>query len=272
MCHCCLIELTQIIQVFEFHLFYTSTFIVIGFLPKKKSNNIFLFKGTLSDREMRTLAAMLFTIPITIVKIKELETMFKNCSLRLYGPKNKAKDKVENYHDIELPLITKNLFLDCHEVWQSLTSLNNSETKYKFELLGEDDVTFKMLQNNVSFVLQQLDWIRKNPKKFICLNDDLDHADESTSTIRVILKDFYEAFFPIPSQFELKPKFRNKFLYKKDLLMWLANERFNTKIKNIALVSILIMIIFGVYHKKLLGILRNSKYFFRFYKRKFLNI
>uniref|UniRef100_T2MCA8 N-acetylglucosamine-1-phosphotransferase subunits alpha/beta n=1 Tax=Hydra vulgaris TaxID=6087 RepID=T2MCA8_HYDVU len=233
--------------------------------------------GTLSDREIRTLAAMKFSIPITIDKVKELETMFKNCSTHLYNSSFiksyksilSQEKKGEDYHDGELPLVTKDLFFNCHEIWQNLVNLNISESKYKFELLGEDDVIFRMLRNNVSFVLHQLDWIRKNRKKFICINDDLDHTDASTSTIRVLLKDFYESLFPIPSQFELKPKFKNKFLYKKDLVIWLENERLHKKFKNIALILTLVIIIFVVYKKKLLSMIKNVK---KSYGRKVLGV
>ena len=38
-----------------------------------------------------------------------------------------------------------------------------------------NDITFKMLRGNVSDVVIQLDEVRKNPKKFVCLNDNVDH-------------------------------------------------------------------------------------------------
>lgn len=41
--------------------------------------------------------------------------------------------------------------------------------------MSEDEIIFKMIRTNVSNVVGQLDDIRKNPKKFICLNDNIDH-------------------------------------------------------------------------------------------------
>ena len=41
--------------------------------------------------------------------------------------------------------------------------------------MSQDDITFKMLRGNVSDVVIQLDEVRKNPKKFVCLNDNVDH-------------------------------------------------------------------------------------------------
>jgi len=41
--------------------------------------------------------------------------------------------------------------------------------------MDQSEVTFKMLRDNVSTVVGQLDDIRKKPTKFICLNDNIDH-------------------------------------------------------------------------------------------------
>lgn len=65
-----------------------------------------------------------------------------------------------------------------------------------------------------------MDEVRKTQKKFICLNDNLDHTTEDSKMAALILQDFYESFFPISSQFELPPNYRNKFLYVEDLEKW----------------------------------------------------
>ena len=39
---------------------------------------------------------------------------------------------------------------------------------------------------------------------------------------KLILLDFYESLFPIPSQFELPPEYRNRFLNVDDLNKWLG--------------------------------------------------
>ena len=44
--------------------------------------------------------------------------------------------------------------------------------------MDQSELAFKMLKENVSTVVGQLDDIRKNPKKFICLNDNMDHDVE----------------------------------------------------------------------------------------------
>lgn len=41
--------------------------------------------------------------------------------------------------------------------------------------MEQEEIAFKMIRTNVSTVVGQLDDIRKNPKKFICLNDNIDH-------------------------------------------------------------------------------------------------
>jgi hypothetical protein len=42
-----------------------------------------------------------------------------------------------------------------------------------------------------------------------------------TPQAKLILLDFYESLFPIPSQFELPPEYRNRFLHVDDLNKWL---------------------------------------------------
>lgn len=81
-------------------------------------------------------------------------------------------------------------------------------------------MAFKMINENASLVLQQLDWVRKNQRKFICINDNIDHNKEGADVARMVLRDFYESMFPVPSQFELPRQYRNRFLYLWELNEW----------------------------------------------------
>ena len=65
-----------------------------------------------------------------------------------------------------------------------------------------------------------LDELRKKKKKFICLNDNIDHSHEGAEMAKLILLDFYESLFPTPSQFELPGHYRNRFLYVDKLKEW----------------------------------------------------
>lgn len=81
-------------------------------------------------------------------------------------------------------------------------------------------MAFKMLRNNVSRLIAQLDDVRKNPKKFVCLNDNIDYRQDTARTVKLILRDFYDSVLPIPSQFELPRNYRNKFLHVDELKQW----------------------------------------------------
>lgn len=65
-----------------------------------------------------------------------------------------------------------------------------------------------------------LDEIRKHNKKFICLNDNIDHAKRGADLAKLILVDFYESLFPIPSKFEIPGQYRNRFLHLNELKEW----------------------------------------------------
>lgn len=61
-----------------------------------------------------------------------------------------------------------------------------------------------------------LDEILAASFKFICLNDNMDHAsNESVAVVKEIEK-FYLTLFPLPSSFELPPGKKNKELYIRD--------------------------------------------------------
>ncbi len=81
-------------------------------------------------------------------------------------------------------------------------------------------VIFNMISENGSTVMAQLDHIRKQRKKFICLNDNIDHSKEGADLAKLILVDFYETFFPTPSQFELPLQYQNRFLHTTELREW----------------------------------------------------
>ncbi len=65
-----------------------------------------------------------------------------------------------------------------------------------------------------------LDELRKKKKKFVCLNDNIDHSKRGAEMAKVVLVDFYESLFPLPSQFELPSNYRNRFLHVQQLRDW----------------------------------------------------
>ena len=81
-------------------------------------------------------------------------------------------------------------------------------------------VIFNMISENSSTVMEQLDHIRKERKKFICLNDNINHFKEGADLAKLILVDFYETLFPTPSQFELPSQYQNRFLHVGELREW----------------------------------------------------
>ncbi|MEQ2211531.1 hypothetical protein XENOCAPTIV_005247 [Xenoophorus captivus] len=106
--------------------------------------------------------------------------------------------------------------------------------------MGEEEIAFKMVRTNVSHVVGQLDDIRKNPRKFICLNDNIDHNHKDAPTVKAVLRDFYESMFPLPSQFELPREYRNRFLHMEELQDWYVIKLLTTG-KHKTLLSIFIM-------------------------------
>ena len=86
-----------------------------------------------------------------------------------------------------------------------------------------------MVGTNSTNVQKALDGIRERRQKFICLNDNMNHSDPEAANVKIfflhlcladlffqtvrVLKEFYDALFPLPSSFELPANESNKYLY-----------------------------------------------------------
>lgn len=141
-----------------------------------------------------------------------------------------------------LPLITENLLRNCEAILKQLNNTKKKESKFKHEIVGEEDIAFKMIKNNATHVLKQLDEIRKNRKKFICLNDNIKHDTVNASVVKGILVDFYESLFPLPSQFELPDNMRNQFLYVDELNSW-KNKRKDMDFISNGVIMVMMMVL-----------------------------
>ena len=69
-------------------------------------------------------------------------------------------------------------------------------------------------------IVEHLDDLRRNPQKFICINDNMNHSKESAHLAKLYIRDYFESVLPKPSQFELPPNYRNRFLHVDDLEEW----------------------------------------------------
>ena len=180
--------------------------------------------GVLSDRELRILATRIYDLPIDLQTLEGLERTIVNCSRQNSTSVlsvEPTSSQREVYFDKRMPQVTVELVKSCPSIIDAFQKQLKSLTKYKFEVVGEDDIIFKMLNANVTRVVATLDEVRQKPRKFICLNDNIDYEEASAKTVKVVLRDFYESFFPKPSRFELPVDYRNRFLHVDKLHGWL---------------------------------------------------
>merc|ERR1719154_172848 len=67
-----------------------------------------------------------------------------------------------------------------------------------------------------------LDTLRKWPRKFYCINDNTDpEKTDENEVVRAVLRDYFDSVLPIPSIFELDPRYRNRYLHIKELKYWM---------------------------------------------------
>ncbi|KAK3755467.1 hypothetical protein QZH41_005971 [Actinostola sp. cb2023] len=211
--------------------------------------------GALSHRELRTLATRIYPLPLAYSNVKKLEKTLINCSLGLgldLGPTTSQQEHQENKPKPALPLVTESLLSACTEVTKLLNESKGITKKYKHETVGDEDIWFKMISNNATLVLTQLDNIRARKKKFVCLNDNIDHSQNAT-LVRALLVDFYKSLFPIPSQFELPANFRNRFLYVDDLNEWKRETNESEKRNHLIIVAIAVFLLMCKSHNTFRG-------------------
>ena len=202
--------------------------------------------GVLSDRELRTLAARLFDLPLDLPTLVHLEEILINCSLTNTSDTDtstKSVYKTETYYEKRLPQVKLDLILRCNSLCVLIEKQLAYQTKFRHQVVSDDEVAFKMIRYNVTNVVTQLDEVRKHPKKFVCLNDNIDYSQESAKTLKALLKDFYESILPLPSQFELPKEFRNKFLHVDELRLW---WHYRDWIKHCSQLLLFVLIIFSI--------------------------
>ncbi|KAM8979687.1 N-acetylglucosamine-1-phosphotransferase subunits alpha/beta isoform X1 [Sarcophilus harrisii] len=216
--------------------------------------------GILSDREIRTLATRIHDLPLSLQDLTGLEHMLINCSKMLPTNVtliNNIPPTQEAYYDPNLPPVTKSLVTNCKPVTDKIHKAYKDKNKYRFEIMGEEEIAFKMIRTNVSHVVGQLDDIRKNPRKFVCLNDNIDHNHKDAQTVKAVLRDFYESMFPQPSQFELPREYRNRFLHMHELQEW---RTYRDKLKfwtHCVLVTLIMFTVFSFFAEQLIALKRK---------------
>uniref|UniRef100_A0A1I8PQB2 LNR domain-containing protein n=1 Tax=Stomoxys calcitrans TaxID=35570 RepID=A0A1I8PQB2_STOCA len=186
---------------------------------------------TWSDREVRTFLARIFPLPLDWSAVRFFEEVIQNCTLNAVHMR--ADDTqystviYERYEDSHLPTVTRDLVKNCPPLVEALESHFAIRNKYKFKIHSKRNLhsSFMMLTSNVTDVVEALDRIRRSPRKFNCINDNMDPRHEDNKLIRHLLDDFYLSLFPHRSQFELHPQYRNKFENWSDYMKWRRRRR-----------------------------------------------
>lgn len=202
---------------------------------------------TWSDREIRTLLSRLYPLPLDYNLVMEFESEIINCSRRISLPEIIDVPPGERYLDSTLPVVSKELILSCETIFRRMQMKFGKSSRYPHEIIkaGKNEI-FEMLTSNVSLTVQLLDEIRREPKKFICLNDDMDPIRRSENEIvRALLNDFYRSLYPLRSTFELPSQYRNRFSHLRELLEWRASR---AKARNLLLCLLALLLMLTFYH------------------------
>lgn len=130
----------------------------------------------------------------------------------------RAKQEQEDVAHFRLHPVTLDALFACPDVLEKVQRWFVSRGKNNFEIVStEHDVAFVMVSANPEGARDRLDGILAKPRKFVCINDDIDHtAPESVETLAIIRR-FYESLYPLRSSFELPEGRANSHLHLEDL-------------------------------------------------------
>ncbi|XP_017485356.1 PREDICTED: N-acetylglucosamine-1-phosphotransferase subunits alpha/beta isoform X1 [Rhagoletis zephyria] len=187
---------------------------------------------TWSDREVRTFLARMYPLPLDWSAVRFFEEVVGNCSRDLDVSHKSTEEYTtlvyERYEDSNVPTISRELVEHCHLLAEALESNFARRPKYKYNINPKRAIhnNFMMLTSNISEVVDGFDKIRRNPRKFNCINDNLEpkHAEDN-ELIRHLLEDFYLSLFPRRSNFELQYEYRNRYTTWHDYQRWRRRKR-----------------------------------------------
>ena len=124
---------------------------------------------------------------------------------RIFSPPSQPHRLIK--HTFYTPNITFESFQNCSLVKNA--AITNVRLVHPIRKKSDKSVAFQMINDNltdsqiqVSAELRadsKLDSVRRRKSKFVCINDDLSTASEAAERM---IHEFYESFFPLPSQFE----------------------------------------------------------------------
>ncbi|GAV00250.1 hypothetical protein RvY_11128-2 [Ramazzottius varieornatus] len=117
--------------------------------------------------------------------------------------------------------ISKKEIMACDKVKEIMLPTWNSRKKFRFKTNAEStEFTFVRVSNNLTMLHKELEGILRKPKKYICINDEVDYTREDADVIQSTTRQFFQLLFPRPSSFELPPNRRNNFRYISEFRQW----------------------------------------------------
>ncbi|KYQ88805.1 putative glycophosphotransferase [Tieghemostelium lacteum] len=190
--------------------------------------------GQMDFNELRTFAVVVYGVPLKSTIWKDLKSaLYQTCMEKrvadlAQGTLMEDQEQQDRLTKVNYAETKESKRLHCPITLEVLKASNKTmedakkafskRNYYKTSMEGTDEVAFIMISNNDTVAESKLDGIRQRKHKFICLNDNMDHSNETdTSSIRVV-HDFYESLFPFPSSFELPTGQQNAFAYIEDFI------------------------------------------------------
>ncbi|XP_077401638.1 N-acetylglucosamine-1-phosphotransferase subunits alpha/beta-like [Vanacampus margaritifer] len=194
--------------------------------------------GVLSDKEIQALAMQIYKQQLKPEDLTRLRNQLINCSQSL----PKEVSQIHRAKPSQESQVTEELVMNCKPVTDRIRSTFADQKKYKYKIMGSNDVHFKLLNNDLADAAHIFDDIHQQPRKFVCINDEIDHTKSNAMGVKKKLMEFYQSMFPQPSQFELHKDMPNKFLHMDEHREWQA---YQNKMRFYRYSAIVVLVIFA---------------------------
>ncbi|OQV20564.1 N-acetylglucosamine-1-phosphotransferase subunits alpha/beta [Hypsibius exemplaris] len=157
---------------------------------------------------------------LTDSQLRDFRGIIQNCTRSFALGDQPAADHLTLPDALSFEISKKDV-LACDGVKKALAAQLGKSKRFKFRTSADMEAfTFIRVSNNASLLRKQLHEVMRHPKKYVCLNDEVDYTREDASTIQIALRQFFQTLYPLSSAFELSHGGRNSFSHIEKYRAW----------------------------------------------------
>ncbi|XP_019750611.1 N-acetylglucosamine-1-phosphotransferase subunits alpha/beta-like [Hippocampus comes] len=120
--------------------------------------------GVLSDSEIQALATSIHQQPLKPKDLTRLKNQLIDCSKTLPNDVRELEPSQEVFRDQKMSQVTKELIMNCKPIIDRIRSTFPDQKKYKYTVMGKEEIHFKLLHSDVAEADRIFDDVRQRPR------------------------------------------------------------------------------------------------------------